>query len=162
MFFFEVVFKKIGIAVAAKPKLLDKLFAFVVEFQLQKRAALFRRNYVGNIFRQPRFVGPRKAGKRLVFELLAILLINCLEALNCPGFSFSLVRHRLLCTTLRCRLLLGDDSVRPTESAHQDGTPDGQSMLVHFRPVNHQRFLAPALGCPIFSGKPLASRVFRN
>ena len=80
MFFFKVIFQKVRIVVAAKPKLVDKLFAFVVVFKLQKRAALFWRNYVGNIFGQPCFVCLRKPGKRLIFELLATLLINCLEA----------------------------------------------------------------------------------
>ena len=71
MFFFEVVIQKVRIAAAAKPKLLDKLFAFIVEFQLQKRAALLGRNYVGNIFRQPSSVALGKARKRLLFDLLA-------------------------------------------------------------------------------------------
>ena len=53
VFFLEVVVGQIRVAAAAQPELLDELLAFFVRFQLEKGAALFRRNDVDDVLVQP-------------------------------------------------------------------------------------------------------------
>ena len=52
MLFFEIVVRKVGIAAAAKPKLLDELLALFVGIELKKGVALFGRDDVGDVLRQ--------------------------------------------------------------------------------------------------------------
>src|SRR5208337_94065 len=52
--FLEIIVRQIGVAAAAQPELLDELLAFFACFQLEKRAALFRRNDVDDVLVQPR------------------------------------------------------------------------------------------------------------
>jgi len=51
--FLEVIVRQIRVAAAAQPELFDELLAFFVRFQLEKGAALFRRDDVDDILVQP-------------------------------------------------------------------------------------------------------------
>ena len=57
MLFFEIVVRKVGIAAAAKPKLLDELLALFVGSQLEKGVAFVRGNNVGDVLGKPLLVG---------------------------------------------------------------------------------------------------------
>ncbi len=51
--FLKIVVWQVGIAAATQPELLDELFALFVGIQLKEGIALFRRNDIGNILREP-------------------------------------------------------------------------------------------------------------
>src|SRR5579859_5098083 len=54
--FFEVVFRKIGIAAAPLPELLDELLALFIGVQLQESLTFFRGNNVNHVLVEPLLV----------------------------------------------------------------------------------------------------------
>src|SRR5260370_28029835 len=72
--FFEIIVRKIRIAAAAQPELLDELLALFVGFQLQESLALFGRDYVDNVLVEPLLVrGVQFLERFLEFSLLFLV-----------------------------------------------------------------------------------------
>ncbi len=53
MLFFKIVLRKVGIAAAAQPKLLNELFAFFVGVQLQESVTFVGRDDIGDVLGKP-------------------------------------------------------------------------------------------------------------
>ena len=77
MLFLKIVIRQIRIAAAPQPELLDKLFAFFVRRQLQKRRSLVWRNDVHHVFAQPHLVRGIEFFQRLL-DLLFLIFIQVL------------------------------------------------------------------------------------